>query len=58
LRDRFGLPPTADCLGSVQAVPLEARNSPVEVEYSRRTQNGTNGFYATRVTLPARAAVG
>jgi len=57
LRDRFGLPPTADCLGSVQAAPLEARSSPVEVEYSRRTQNGTNGFYATRISLPARAAV-
>jgi hypothetical protein len=58
LAGRFGFAPTGQCLASLGAVVLEARPSAVEVEFSPRTSNGTNGFFATRLTLPARSADG
>lgn len=51
LFQRLKLQPAAACLERAQARQVTADASPVEVDYSRSTQNGTNGFFATVLTV-------
>lgn len=44
---RSEVDPRAPCLSRVRTVYSVASPSDVEVEFSRRTRNGTNGFYAS-----------
>jgi hypothetical protein len=51
LFQRLKLQPTAACLDGAYARQVAAEVSPVEVDYSRSTQNGTNGFFATVLSV-------